>query len=138
MQAYAVQGIPTCPGKSGTAQDHSYKTGHGASISIPKLEGTVALVAAHFFVFFFAVSWGVILWVMVGEMFPLKMRATAISIATAFNWIANWAVTESFPRLSDWNLSATYVIYSIFALISLGFVARFVTEMNGRDLDDMA
>jgi len=115
----------------------SYKSGHGDKISIPEAQGAVALVAAHFFVFFFAVSWGVILWVMVGEMFPLKLRATAISAATAFNWIANWAVTESFPRLSDWNLSGTYVVYSVFALISLGFVARFVSETNGRELDDM-
>jgi MFS transporter, SP family, sugar:H+ symporter len=115
----------------------SYKTGHGANISIPDLQGTVALVAAHFFVFFFAVSWGVILWVMVGEMFPLKMRATAISVATAFNWLANWAVTESFPRLSDWNLSGTYVIYACFALLSFFFVAKFVQETNGKSLDSM-
>ena len=115
----------------------SYKTGSGDDISIPDLQGTVALVSAHVFVFFFAVSWGVILWVMVGEMFPLKMRATAISVATMFNWIANWAVTETFPRLSDWNLAATYGIYAGFALLSLLFVARFVTETNGRDLDDM-
>jgi SP family sugar:H+ symporter-like MFS transporter len=115
----------------------SYKSGTGDKISIPDLQGTVALVAAHTFVFFFAVSWGVILWVMVGEMFPLKMRATAISVATAFNWIANWAVTETFPRMSNWNLSGTYVIYAIFAVLSFFFVARFVTETNGRDLDDM-
>jgi MFS transporter, SP family, sugar:H+ symporter len=88
-------------------------------------------------VFFFAVSWGVILWVMVGEMFPLKVRATAISVATMFNWLANWAVTESFPRLSDWNLSATYVMYSAFALISFFFVAKFVQETNGKSLDSM-
>jgi sugar porter (SP) family MFS transporter len=115
----------------------SYKTGHGSSISIPDLQGTVALVAAHVFVFFFAVSWGVILWVMVGEMFPAKVRATAISIATMFNWIANWAVTESFPRLSNWNLSTTYAMYAIFAVISFFFVAKFVQETNGRSLDSI-
>ena len=62
------------------------------------------------------------------------MRATAISVATAFNWIANWAVTESFPRLSDWNLSGTYVIYSGFALLSFFFVLKFVQETNGTNL----
>jgi MFS transporter, SP family, sugar:H+ symporter len=115
----------------------SYKTGHGSSISIPDTQGTIALVAAHVFVFFFAVSWGVILWVMVGEMFPLRMRATAISVATAFNWIANWAITESFPRLSGWNLSGTYVIYAVFALLSFFFVAKFVRETNGTNLDHL-
>jgi MFS transporter, SP family, sugar:H+ symporter len=115
----------------------SYKTGTGSSISIPSAQGTVALVAAHAFVFFFAVSWGVILWVMVGEMFPLRVRAAAMSVATAFNWIANWAVTETFPRMSDWNLSTTYVIYAVFAVLSLGFVAKAVRETNGRRLEDM-
>jgi SP family sugar:H+ symporter-like MFS transporter len=115
----------------------SYKTGSGSSISIPDLQGTVALVAAHSFVFFFAASWGVILWVMIGEMFPLRIRAAAMSVATAFNWLANWAVTETFPRMSDWNLSATYVIYAVFALISIGFIARFVRETNGRELESI-
>ena len=115
----------------------SFKTGSGSHISIPSLEGTVALVAAHLFVFFFAASWGVILWVMIGEMFPPRIRAAAMSVATAFNWLANWAVTESFPRMSDWNLSGTYIIYAVFALISIGFIARFVRETNGRELESI-
>jgi MFS transporter, SP family, sugar:H+ symporter len=115
----------------------SYKTGSGSSISIPSAQGTTALVAAHAFVFFFAVSWGVILWVMVGEMFPLRIRAAAMSVATAFNWIANWAVTETFPRMAAWNLSATYVIYAAFAVLSLGFIAKAVRETNGKQLEEM-
>jgi hypothetical protein len=74
---------------------------------------------------------------MVGEMFPLKIRAAAMSVATAFNWIANWAVTETFPRMSDWNLSATYAVYAAFAVLSFGFVARFVHETKGKELEDM-
>lgn len=115
----------------------SYKSGDGADISIPDTQGTIALVAAHVFVFFFAVSWGVILWVMVGEMFPLRIRALAVSVATSFNWIANWAVTESFPTMRDWNLSATYAMYAGFALLSLLFVRVFVTETKGRTLESM-
>jgi SP family sugar:H+ symporter-like MFS transporter len=60
-----------------------------------------------------------------------------MSTATAFNWIANWAVTESFPRMSEWNLSAAYVIYATFALLSLGFVLDFVRETNGRQLEQV-
>jgi len=115
----------------------SYKTGTGNDISIPHAQGLTALIAAHAFVFFFAVSWGVILWVMVGEMFPLRIRAAAMSIATAFNWIANWAVTKTFPQMSDWNLSGTYVIYAAFAAISFFFVARFVRETKGKALEEM-
>ncbi|MER6961402.1 sugar porter family MFS transporter, partial [Streptomyces sp. NPDC000618] len=114
----------------------SYKTGAGDSISIPDAQGTTALIAAHTFVFFFAVSWGVILWVMVGEMFPLRIRTAAMSVATAFNWIANWAVTETFPRMSEWNLSAGYSIYAAFALLSAFFVALVVTETKGTQLGE--
>jgi SP family sugar:H+ symporter-like MFS transporter len=109
-------------------------TGSGDDIGLPDLQAGVALVAAHTFVFFFAASWGVVLWVMVGEMFPLRIRAAAISVATAFNWIANWAVSESFPALSEWNLSAGYVIYAAFALVSAFFVAFAVTETKGTRL----
>ncbi|MFF9488182.1 sugar porter family MFS transporter [Streptomyces sp. NPDC014676] len=109
-------------------------TGSGDDIGLPDLQAGVALVAAHAFVFFFAASWGVVLWVMVGEMFPLRIRAAAISVATAFNWIANWAVSESFPALSEWNLSAGYVIYAAFALVSAFFVAFAVTETKGTRL----
>ncbi|MER7180223.1 sugar porter family MFS transporter [Streptomyces hyaluromycini] len=116
----------------------SYKTGSGDGISIPDAQGTVALVAAHTFVFFFAVSWGVILWVMVGEMFPFRIRAAAMSVATAFNWIANWAVTESFPQMADWNLSVTYACYAVFALLSGVFVLKVVSETKGRQLEDAA
>ncbi|MEU3183888.1 sugar porter family MFS transporter [Streptomyces sp. NPDC006923] len=114
----------------------SYKTGSGDSLFIPDTQGTVALIAAHTFVFFFAVSWGVVLWVMIGEMFPPRIRAAAMSVATAFNWIANWAVTETFPRLSEWNLSATYVVYAAFAVLSFGFIGMFVRETNGKELGD--
>ncbi|TDC06542.1 hypothetical protein E1265_34680 [Streptomyces sp. 8K308] len=113
----------------------SHKSGAGDDISIPETQGTVALVAAHTFVLFFAVSWGVILWVMVGEMFPFRVRAAAMSVATASNWIANWAVTEGFPRLSEWNLSATYALYAGFALLSALFVVRVVEETRGRRLE---
>lgn len=115
----------------------SYKTGSVDNFSMPDTQATTAIVAAHVFVFFFGVSWGVILWVMVGEMFPLRIRSAAMSVATACNWIANWTVTETFPTLSDWNLSATYAMYAGFAVVSLGFTAVFVRETTGRELQDM-
>lgn len=115
----------------------SYRTGSGESLSIPNAQGAVALLAAHVFVFFFAVSWGVVLWVMVGEMFPLGIRASAVSLATASNWLANWLVTETFPRLADWDLPLTYAAYAGFAVLSFLFVNRFIRETNGRRLEEV-
>ncbi|MFE4538404.1 sugar porter family MFS transporter [Streptomyces scopuliridis] len=104
---------------------------------LPGTEGTVALVAAHVFVLFFALSWGVIVWVFLGEMFPNKIRAAALGVAASAQWIANWVITASFPSLAEWNLSGTYVIYTCFAVLSIPFVLLFVKETKGKTLEEM-
>ncbi|QTE01165.1 D-xylose-proton symporter [Streptomyces cyanogenus] len=104
---------------------------------LPSTQGWTALIAAHVFVLFFALSWGVVVWVMLGEMFPNRIRAAALGVAAAAQWIANWAITASFPSLADWNLSGTYVIYTVFAALSVPFVLKFVKETKGKSLEEM-
>ncbi|MEU6404421.1 sugar porter family MFS transporter [Streptomyces sp. NPDC046985] len=104
---------------------------------LPTAPGLVALIAAHVFVLFFALSWGVVVWVFLGEMFPNRIRAAALGVAAAAQWIANWAITASFPSLADWNLSGTYVIYAVFAALSIPFVLKFVKETKGKALEEM-
>ncbi|MFD9033877.1 sugar porter family MFS transporter [Streptomyces sp. NPDC059567] len=104
---------------------------------LPETEGVVALVAAHVFVLFFALSWGVVVWVFLGEMFPNRIRAAALGVAASAQWIANWAITASFPSLADWNLSGTYIIYTVFAVLSIPFVLRYVKETKGKALEEM-
>ncbi|MFD8819542.1 sugar porter family MFS transporter [Streptomyces sp. NPDC059627] len=104
---------------------------------LPAAQGWTALIAAHIFVLFFALSWGVVVWVMLGEMFPNKIRAAALGVAAAAQWIANWAITASFPSLADWNLSGTYVIYTVFAALSIPFVLKYVKETKGKALEEM-
>ncbi|MEU6978949.1 MULTISPECIES: sugar porter family MFS transporter [unclassified Streptomyces] len=104
---------------------------------LPTTEGVVALVAAHVFVLFFALSWGVVVWVFLGEMFPNRIRAAALGVAASAQWIANWAITASFPSLADWNLSGTYIIYTVFAVLSIPFVLRYVKETKGKALEEM-
>ncbi|MFE9423872.1 sugar porter family MFS transporter [Kitasatospora sp. NPDC006697] len=115
----------------------SYRTGTGDSATLPSVQGTVALVAAHVFVLCFAFSWGVVVWVLLGEMFPNRIRALALSVAASAQWLANWAITVTFPSLANWNLSATYVIYACFALLSVPFVAFCIKETRGKALEEM-
>ncbi|MFE5869934.1 sugar porter family MFS transporter [Streptomyces roseifaciens] len=105
--------------------------------SLPTTQGTVALIAAHAFVLFFALSWGVVVWVFLGEMFPNRIRAAALGVAASAQWVANWVITASFPSLSDWNLSGTYVIYAVFAVLSIPFVLKYVKETKGKALEEM-
>ncbi|MBH5337216.1 sugar porter family MFS transporter [Streptomyces pactum] len=115
----------------------SARTGTGDNVVLPDTEGTVALVAAHFFVLFFALSWGVVVWVLLGEMFPNRIRAAALGVAAAAQWLANWAITASFPSLSDWNLPGTYLIYTGFAVLSIPFILKWVPETKGKALEEM-
>ncbi|OUC96884.1 sugar porter family MFS transporter [Streptosporangium minutum] len=109
----------------------------GEAVRLPETQGTVALVAAHVFVLFFALSWGVVVWVLLGEMFPNRIRAAALSVAAAAQWVANWLITVSFPSLAAWNLSGAYVGYAFFAVLSFVFVLFKVRETKGRRLEEM-
>ena len=99
--------------------------------------GPVALVAANLFVVFFGVSWGPLMWVLLGEMFPNHIRGAALAVAGAVQWLANWAVTVSFPTMSNHSLGLTYGIYALFAAVSLVFTIKMVRETNNVELEDM-
>ena len=109
----------------------------GEDAVLPPQWGVVALISASAFVLFFAASWGVVMWVLLGEMFPARIRAAALALGTATNWIANWLVTVSFPSMRDWNLPVTYFIYAAFAALSVVFVVKYLKETNGRSLEEM-
>ncbi len=105
---------------------------------LPGHLGTVALVAANLYVVFFGVSWGPVVWVMLGEMFNNRIRASALALAASAQWLANFAVSVSFPKLSAIGLGLTYSIYAVFALMSLVFVLKGIKETKGRELEEMA
>lgn len=99
----------------------------------------LALIAANVYVFFFNVSWGPVMWVMLGEMFPNQVRGSGLAIAGLFQWVANFAITMTFPiMLASIGLTGAYGFYALCALISALFVARFVRETNGKELEEMA
>jgi MFS transporter, SP family, sugar:H+ symporter len=107
---------------------------------IPVLTGVakpVALIAANVYVFAFGMSWGPVVWVLLGESFPNKIRAAALSVAAGAQWIANWVVSTSFPPLKNAGLGLAYGIYTTFAVLSLLFVLRFIRETKGVELEDM-
>lgn len=99
--------------------------------------GPVALVAANVFVVTFGMSWGPVVWVLLGETFPNKIRGAALSLAAAAQWVANWLITVSFPSLKDVSLGLAYGFYFVCALLSLIFVWRFVRETKGMELEEM-
>jgi SP family sugar:H+ symporter-like MFS transporter len=109
----------------------------GGCPDLKGLAAPVALVAANLFVFSFGMSWGPVVWVLLGEAFPNRIRAAALSLAAAAQWVANWVISTSFPPLKDAGLGLAYGVYTTFAVLSLLFVLKFVRETKGVELEDM-
>jgi sugar porter (SP) family MFS transporter len=100
--------------------------------------GVLALVAANVYVIFFNMSWGPVMWVMLGEMFPNQIRGSGLAVAGAAQWTSNFAITVTFPiLLGGIGLAGAYGIYTIAAAISTFFVLRYVHETRGKELEQM-
>lgn len=100
--------------------------------------GTLALVAANAYVFFFNLSWGPVMWVMLGEMFPNQIRGSGLAVAGLFQWGSNFLITMSFPiMLASIGLAGAYGFYSLCAFISIAFIALYVYETKGKELEEM-
>lgn len=104
--------------------------------SLPGASGVIALIAANLFVVAFGMSWGPVVWVLLGEMFPNRIRAAALGIAAAGQWAANWLITVTFPGLREY-LGLAYGFYGLCAILSGLFVWRWVMETKGVSLEDM-
>jgi len=97
-----------------------------------------ALLAFNAYVAFFAATWGPVVWVLLGEMFPNRIRAAALALATAAQWLANWIVSTAFPPLANISLGLAYSIFTIMAALSIPFVWRHIRETKGVELEKVS
>ncbi|MDR2996926.1 MAG: sugar porter family MFS transporter, partial [Microbacterium sp.] len=105
------------------------------AVTLPAPWGPIALVAANVFVIGFGASWGPLVWVLLGEIFPSRIRGKALGVAAAAQWIANFLITISFPAMSAWSLPLTYGMYAVFAALSFAYVAWRIPETKGMDIE---
>jgi sugar porter (SP) family MFS transporter len=121
----------------GTAPQVSNGEG-GLEPSLTGTVSTVAVLAFNAYVFFFGMSWGPVVWVLLGEMFPNRIRAAALALAASAQWIANFIVSTAFPPIAEQSLMIAYGIFTAFALASIFFVRSKIPETTGRSLEDMS
>ncbi|MDJ0711055.1 MAG: sugar porter family MFS transporter [Woeseiaceae bacterium] len=108
-------------------------------LTLEGLYGPMALVAANVYVMFFNFSWGPVMWVMLGEMFPNQIRGTGLAVSGLAQWGSNFGITITFPiMLAGIGLAGAYGFYTVCAVISIFFVIRMVHETRGVELEDMA
>lgn len=99
---------------------------------------TMILIAIY--IFGFAISWGPIAWVMIGEIFPLSVRGVGSSIGSAANWIGNFIVSQFFLVLLDAfnnNVGGPFAIFGVFSVLSIFFVHYLVPETRGKSLEQI-
>ena len=107
--------------------------------------GILSLVGVLLFIASFAMSMGPVVWVILSEMFPNSIRSTAMSIAVAAQWAANYMVTQSFPMVAEskinegdfWNGSLPYFIFSVFILGIIFFTYKYIPETKGKTLEEL-
>lgn len=114
------------------------EVGPDGNLVLGAAAGRIALVSANLYIVCFGISWGPVMWVLLGEMFPNRIRGAALSLAGLSQWGTNFLVTMTFPiLLGTIGLGGAYSLYAIFAAIS-GFCAwKFVRETKGRSLEQM-
>ncbi len=100
--------------------------------------GKIAVVAANLYVIFFNMSWGPIMWVMLGEMFPNQIRGSALAVCGFAQWFANYLIAQTFPLMAaGLGLATSYTFYAVCAVISFFLVQKFIHETKGKELEAM-
>ncbi|WP_089864529.1 sugar porter family MFS transporter [Halogranum rubrum] len=115
--------------------------GLGAAFLLPGLSGVVgwvALVCLMLYVAFFAIGLGPVFWLLISEIYPLKVRGTAMGVVTVVNWAANLLVALTFLQLVDVaGKPGTFWLYAGLSIAALAFTYSLVPETKGRSLEDI-
>ena len=108
-------------------------------LQLPSSMGTLALIAANLYVIFFNFSWGPVMWVMLGEMFPNQIRGSALAVCGFVQWFTNYLIAQSFPIMAkSLGLTVSYTFYAVSAVISFFLVQKLVHETRGVELEQMS
>ena len=107
--------------------------------------GGYLLVFVLTYIAAFALSLGPVTWVLLSEIFPNNVRSKALSIAVFAQWVANYAVSQTFPMMNDqnswlfkeFNGGFPFWFYGVMGLVTIYFVHRFVPETKGKSLEEL-
>ena len=108
------------------------------SLQLSGIMGMTALISANAYIVAFGISWGPVVWVLLGEMFPNQLRGAALAVSGLSQWGSNFLITITFPiLLKSIGLGGAYGLYAAFALISIFIVQAIVKETKGKTLEQM-
>ncbi len=107
--------------------------------------GFISLLGVLIFIASFALSMGPVVWVLLSEMFPNRIRSVAMSVAVAAQWFANYIVSQSFPIVMGsevnnsptWNGSLPYFVFIFFIIVIVVITYKFIPETKGKTLEEI-
>jgi sugar porter (SP) family MFS transporter len=115
----------------------SFAFGHPAMLGSSL--ASVAITCLVVYIACFAFSLGAIAWILVAEVFPLRVRGRGVAAGTLFSGVANFAVSLTFLTLiHSLGSAGTFAIYGTLCIATLVFVRFVVPETRGRDLESIS
>lgn len=110
----------------------------GAAFRVENFSGTGILLLILLYIAFFAMAMGPIVWVVMSEIFPTRMRGSAMAVATVALWVADFAVTLSFPVIADrLDQTTAFWFYALMCALDLIFMIFFLPETKGKTLEEI-
>ncbi len=98
----------------------------------------ICVIALTVYIAFFSATWGPVMWVMIGEVFPLNIRGLGNSFSSVINWAANMVVSLTFPTLlNSFGTGSLFIGYGIICFAAIWFVHSKVFETRNRSLEQI-
>lgn len=122
----------------------SFATANGSN---SETQSRILIIFVAIYIFFFAASWGPVVWVVTSEIYPLKVRAKSMSVSTASNWLLNFGIAYGTPYMVDTNRiegsrsidlgSRIFFLWGAFCILSIAFVWFMVYETSKISLEQI-
>lgn len=101
-------------------------------------QGNIVICLAVMAIAFYAISLGPVTWVLLSEIFPMKLRSIGLSICTFFLWISSFLLTYTFPFLNkSLSTGGVFGVYSLICLLGFIFIFLRVPETKGKTLEEL-
>jgi len=125
-------------GLCSTALNMGGDIGGGGDIDGTTLPARLSVAAIFTYVGAYQVSFGPIAWLLVGEIFPQRVRSAAIGTATLTNFLSNFLVSLSLPSIiSTFGTAGTYYFFSTMGVVALSSIYLTVVETKGKTLEEI-
>ena len=103
-----------------------------------KMIDVIAFMSLIGYIAFFAIGLGPVTWVVLSEIYPLKVRGKAMTIAAFGNWVFNYLVSLTFLELiGKLRPEGVFLLYALISAVAFWFVYRFIPETKGKSLEEI-